>query len=137
MPRIPEPRSPETVARPPEATPRPERPADFRDIAALAGAQRPIRPVIARVPPPRSPTAERRQLTNLIDTAGPSRGPKPKPAEGLLRARAEGAPPAQPTGSVRSEQQALVGMKVLPASCWSGGASRWRWWQSRHDTPCK
>ena len=156
MPTRPEamPRPPEavpTLSRPPEAMPRPseamsrpepmprlERPADFRDVAELAGAQRPVRPVIARAPPPRSAPAERRQLSSLIDSVNQPRPPRLKPSEGPLRARAESAPP--PPAASRLEQaaqQAYGGLKVLPASCWSGGASRWRWWQSGHDAPCK
>jgi hypothetical protein len=29
------------------------------------------------------------------------------------------------------------GIKLLPASCWSGGASRWQWWASRDGSRCK
>jgi hypothetical protein len=38
--------------------------------------------------------------------------------------------PVQPT-------PAVYGFKVLPASCWSGGASRWRWWASGQGASCK
>jgi hypothetical protein len=146
----------EAIPRPPEAMPRqefgprpeimsrPERPADFRDIAELAATQRPARPVLARTPP-RSPPAERRQLSSLIDAVSPPRIAKPRLAEAPLRARAESAAPvlaaAPATRPVQAAQSSpgLGGLKVLPASCWSGGASRWRWWQSGsgQETPCK
>jgi len=48
--------------------------------------------------------------------------PKPKVAE---------APPPEPA------QRAPSVFKLLPASCWSGGASRWKWWASSQGTPCK
>jgi hypothetical protein len=46
----------------------------------------------------------------------------PRVAEGLSRVRA-----ALSTSS----------FKLLPASCWSGSAARWRWWASSGGTPCK
>ena len=48
--------------------------------------------------------------------------PKPKVAE---------ASPPEPA------QRAPSALKLLPASCWSGGASRWKWWGSSQGTPCK
>jgi hypothetical protein len=66
--------------------------------------------------------------------------PKPKLAEGL-------SPEQEPQAtSVQAQQTAAVqtqpalstsNFKVLPASCWSGGASRWRWWASGSQTPCR
>src|SRR6266851_4178909 len=50
--------------------------------------------------------------------------PKPKVAE------ASPPEPAQRAPSVYS-------FKLLPASCWSGGASRWKWWASSQGAPCK
>jgi L,D-transpeptidase catalytic domain len=50
--------------------------------------------------------------------------PKPRVAE---------APPpeqAQPAPTV-------YGFRLLPSSCWSGGATRWRWWSSSQGVPCK
>jgi hypothetical protein len=39
--------------------------------------------------------------------------------------------PAQPAPSTAH-------LKLLPASCWSGGASRWQWWAaSSQQNPCK
>jgi hypothetical protein len=50
--------------------------------------------------------------------------PKPKVAE---------APPPEPAQRAPS----VYGFKLLPASCWSGGASRWKWWGSSQGAPCK
>jgi L,D-transpeptidase catalytic domain len=44
----------------------------------------------------------------------------------------EASPPVQPQPS-----QSVAGLKLLPTSCWSGGAQRWRWWGSGRGTPCK
>jgi hypothetical protein len=45
---------------------------------------------------------------------------------------AEGQPPEH-----AQQAKQAYGMKVLPASCWSGGASRWRWWGLGREAPCK
>ena len=129
------------------------------EMAELSG-QRPIRPATARAPlPSRSSPTERRQLTNLIESVNSPRGPcgvradfadcraKPKSPEGPpLRERAEAPPPpalpaasARPAPPPQQQQQApsVYGMKVLPTSCWSGGAARWQWWRAGQDMPCK
>jgi hypothetical protein len=138
--------------------PKPEHFGDFSEMAELS-AQRPIRPATVRAPlPSRSPPTDRRLLTNLIESVNSQRGPcsiradvtdcrtRPKPAEGPSRERAEAAPPAPPVASARPAPQAqqaqqappaVYGFKVLPASCWSGGAARWRWWRAGQDVPCK
>ncbi|CCD99654.1 L,D-transpeptidase [Bradyrhizobium sp. STM 3809] len=73
------------------------------------------RTMAARTPPaPRPATPERRLSTSLLAQNAP-----PEPAQ-----------PAQPSST-------LYGFKVLPASCWSGGASRWRWWASSQTASCK
>jgi len=46
---------------------------------------------------------------------------------------AEGSPPQPPQSGSSSSS-----LKLLPASCWSGGASRWQWWaSSREGNQCK
>jgi hypothetical protein len=134
--------------------PKPEHFGDFSEMAELS-AQRPIRPATVRAPlPSRPPPNDRRQLTNLIESVNSPRGPcgiradftdcrtRPKLPEGPARERAEAAPPAPPTASARPAPQAqqapaVYGFKMLPASCWSGGAARWRWWRAGQDAPCK
>jgi lipoprotein-anchoring transpeptidase ErfK/SrfK len=60
------------------------------------------------------------------DTANGSPDCRPK----LKVAGGPSPQPAQPAPSIS-------GFKLLPSSCWSGGASRWRWWASGHGNPCK
>ncbi len=55
---------------------------------------------------------------------GPRAGDAPKVVEGSSSEQ------AQPTSSTSN-------FKVLPASCWSGGASRWQWWSSNQGNSCK
>jgi hypothetical protein len=61
--------------------------------------------------------------------------PKPKPeaprvAEAPKMAEGSSPEPRQPAASTSS-------LKLLPASCWSGGASRWKWWASGQANPCR
>jgi hypothetical protein len=69
---------------------------------------------------------------------------KPKVAEGSPEKAQPAAPvqsqaaPAQQAAPIQSQQEASVSsFKLLPASCWSGGASRWRWWASSEGAQCK
>jgi L,D-transpeptidase catalytic domain len=148
----PPPRESEQPREMSSAEPKLERLGAFGDMAELSGVPRAIRPANARTPlPSRSPPADRRLLTNRIVSVNPPRGPcsahpdsadcriKPKLAEPAPQKRAEAALPAQPVASAGPAQQApaVYGFKVLPTSCWSGGASRWRWWRSAQDVPCK
>ncbi len=105
--------------------------------------QRGHRQIAARIalpprPPPASPPAARRVLTEVRPPANVPRTPcgaggadespdcRPKPKV------VEGPPPEQPQPA-----PVIYGFKLLPASCWSGGASRWRWWGSSQGAPCK
>jgi L,D-transpeptidase catalytic domain len=54
----------------------------------------------------------------------------PKAVDGPKAAEGSSPEPAQPAPSTSS-------LKLLPASCWSGGASRWQWWSSNQGNPCK
>jgi L,D-transpeptidase-like protein len=60
--------------------------------------------------------------------------PKPRLAEVTP---AEPAQPAQPQRVPAKQTQSGYGFKLLPTSCWNGGASRWRWWSSGQETSCK
>jgi hypothetical protein len=88
------------------------------DMAELSSGQHASRPATARTPlPSRSPPADRRVLTHLVDSVNPPRA-------------------AQPVASARPTPS-IYGLRMLPASCWSGAASRWRWWGTGQDTRCK
>ena len=45
---------------------------------------------------------------------------------------AEGYSPEMPQPAAPASS-----FKLLPASCWSGGASRWQWWASSQQNPCR
>jgi hypothetical protein len=107
----------------------------YRPMAAKnAGPPRPPPPS----PPAPPPAAGRRMLSDARpatnaprapcgaggDTANESSDCRPKP-------RVAEAPSPEPAQQVPS----VYGFKLLPSSCWSGGASRWRWWAS--SPPCK
>jgi len=81
-------------------------------------------------PPASSPRAACAALE--AGASGDSSDCRPKPKV------AEASPPEQPQ-TVQQAQRASTGsgLKLLPASCWSGGASRWRWWGSGREAPCK
>jgi hypothetical protein len=110
----------------------PEPPSIVRNnrpvAASNAVAQKPLPAPPLMAPPPSS----RRVLVNEVKpAAAPARPPcetdgsspdcrtKPKVAQ---VAPAPSAPPAQAASSAASSAP----FKLLPASCWSGGASRWR-----------
>ena len=112
------------------------------EMAELTPAQRGNRPIAPRPPP----AAGRRILTDVrlpasaprapcgVGEAGPANGssrPSDESSDCRSKARvAEGLPPEQ-------GQQVRSVFKLLPSSCWSGSASRWRWWASGQGVPCR
>jgi L,D-transpeptidase catalytic domain len=108
------------------------------------------------LPPPRVASNARRLLAYvkppasvprgaaMADTANgsprpPSQASDARPKPKLEAPRVTEAPkiaegsspePTQPASSSSS-------LKLLPASCWSGGASRWKWWASGQANPCR
>jgi lipoprotein-anchoring transpeptidase ErfK/SrfK len=117
------------------------------EMPELSPARRGNRPMVAKsagpprlpLPQPSPPAAGRRMLSDARqatnaprapcgaggDTANESSDCRPKPRV----AEAPSPEPAQQAPSV-------YGFKLLPSSCWSGGASRWRWWTSGQSS-CK
>ena len=103
------------------------------------------------LPPRPAPPADRRILADIRPPANAVRAPsgageadtangsprlsnefsdsrsRPKVVEGPKVAEGSYPEPAPSTSSI----------KLLPASCWSGGASRWKWWASSQGNPCK
>jgi hypothetical protein len=69
----------------------------------------------------RSPNDPSESRSKAVETSKVAAGP-----------RIEGSSPelAEPARSAS-------GFKLLPASCWSGGASRWQWWSSSRGSSCK
>lgn len=120
------------------------------DMPNLAPAQRNRLSAANNALPPKPP-ADRRLLADVRPPANALRAPrgageagtangsprlpnefsdsrsKPKVVEGPKVAEGSYPEPAASTSSV----------KLLPASCWSGGASRWKWWASGQANPCK
>jgi hypothetical protein len=134
---------------PPALYPPPPRIVRYREpgeMPELTPAQRGNRPMAAKnALPPRPPapaapppsTVGRRMVNDVRPPANAPRAPcgageasdessdcRPKPKV------AEASPP-------EPAQRAPSALKLLPASCWSGGASRWKWWGSSQGTPCK
>ena len=114
-------------------------------------ARRGNRPIAAKnAGPPRlplPPVAGRRMLSDARPATNAPRAPcgaggdtangSPRPSDESSDCRpkpkvAEGSSPEQ-----AQRAQSIYGFKLLPTSCWSGGASRWRWWASSQGTPCK
>jgi hypothetical protein len=127
------------------------------DMPELSPAQRGNRPIAAKnsLPPlrptPAPPPASRRLLSEVKPTANVPRAPceadtansSSRPSDDSSDCRpkpkvAEASPPEQAQQPQKAQQAPpSSGFKLLPASCWSGGASRWRWWGSSQGTPCK
>lgn len=92
------------------------------------------RRIIADARPPANPPSAPRAAREPEMTIGASRAaneaypprPRPKPVEGSRVAERSNPEPA-----------ANSGIKVLPSSCWTGGASRWKWWASGQANPCR
>ena len=103
------------------------------------------------LPPKPAPPADRRLLADVRPPASVLRVPS-----GAGEADTANGSPRLPTefSDSRSKPKVVVGPKVaegsypepasstssiklLPASCWSGGASRWKWWASSQGNPCK
>jgi L,D-transpeptidase catalytic domain len=125
---------------------------DAPDLPPALRGNQPM-PSRASLPPqpPTQPAPPRRMMANIkpaeglesVPASGPPRMPsqaseprsKPKLMEvpkiimGPRVAEGSSPPPAQPGSS--------ASFKLLPASCWSGGASRWQWWASRQENQCK
>jgi hypothetical protein len=136
-----------------------------RDMAEPTSTQRVNRPPARNTLLSRPPPAGRRMLTELNQPAtAPPRAPcgtggaanespdcraKPKAPEAKVAEgkavegkavdgkATEGKVAEAPAPERQQQAKPMYGLKVLPASCWSGGASRWRWWASGQEAPCK
>ena len=126
---------------------------EFGDAPVSPLARRAHRLVAARaaIPPRLAPVGGRRAQPDVV-AEGPVREAAREPAREAAREPVREAarepvreatrePVREATREpVREQAQptpAVYGFKVLPASCWSGGASRWRWWASRQGGSCK
>jgi len=121
--------------------------ADMGEPPPIPRANRPLAARNSLPPPPTlSPPPARRMLSDARPPASVPRAPcdadaanassdcRPKPK------LVEASPPPQPAPQAQPAPQPQAApptstFKMLPASCWSGGASRWRWGSS--PAPCK
>jgi hypothetical protein len=103
------------------------------DMPELAPPPRGNRSIVARSAAPPRP-AGRRMLSD-VRPAAPRAPCSAEDESPDCRARA-----AYAVGSSTDQAQqtpTIYGFKLLPTSCWSGGASRWRWWSSGQTASCK
>jgi lipoprotein-anchoring transpeptidase ErfK/SrfK len=117
-------------------------------------ARRGYRPIAAknagppRLPPPPPPPAPgRRMLSDARPAINAPRAPcgaggdtangSPRPSDESSDCRPKPRVAEAPSPEQTQQAPSVYGFKLLPSSCWSGGASRWRWWASSQGTPCK
>jgi hypothetical protein len=121
------------------------------EMPELTPVQRGNRPIAAknalppRPPPPAGPpppsTVGRRMLTEVRPPA-PANAPRAPCGAGEASDESSDCRPKPkvaeaPTPEPAQRAPSVYGFKLLPASCWSGGASRWKWWASSQGAPCK
>jgi hypothetical protein len=121
--------------------------ADMGELPPIPRANRPLAARNSLPPPALSPPPARRMLSDARPPASAPRAPcegdaanassdcrpKPKLAEASPPPQ-QPAPQAQPVPQPQAAAPTST-FKLLPASCWSGGASRWRW--GSNQAPCK
>jgi L,D-transpeptidase catalytic domain len=133
------------------------------DVPPLSLAQHANRPIAAKsglLPPPPAPPRPLHAPHRILATVRPpvslpsapsgmgvvdrANGAPPPPNESRPKAvevaKANEGPKAAEGASAEPAQAAPsnASVKLLPTSCWSGGASRWKWWASSgQGNPCK
>src|SRR5712671_1919169 len=116
-------------------------------------ARRGNRPIAAknagppRLPLPPPPAAGRRMLSDARPAINTPRAPcgaggdtangTPRPSDESSDCRPKPRVAEAPSPEQTQQAPSAYGFKLLPSSCWWGGASRWRWWASSQGTPCK
>jgi len=115
-------------------------------------ARRGNRPIAAKNagpprPPPQPPAAARRMLSDARPATNAPRAPcgaggdtangSPRPSDESSDCRPKPRVAEAPSPEQTQQAPSAYGFKLLPSSCWWGGASRWRWWASSQGTPCK
>jgi hypothetical protein len=103
------------------------------DMPELAPPPRSNRSIVARGLVPPRPTG--RRMSSDVRPAAPRAPCSAEDESADCRARA-----AYAVGSSTDQAQqapTIYGFKLLPTSCWNGGASRWRWWSSGQTASCK
>jgi hypothetical protein len=120
QPPIPQPPIAKSLPPPPRLGPPPRR--VLADVKASANVPR--NPGVTG-----EPDAAPKSLNEAMDSRPPTRPAEaPRVAEAAPPVAAQPAPQSAASGS---------SFKLLPTSCWSGGASRWQWWSSNQGRSCK
>ena len=120
------------------------------EMPNLPPAQQGNRLIAAKNPlPPRpAPLADRRILA---DVRPPANAPRASNGAGEANTAKDFPRASTESSDYRPQSKVVEGpppeqaqqapwnhdFKLLPASCWSGSASRWQWWASSQGTPCK
>jgi hypothetical protein len=117
------------------------------EMPELPPVQRSNRPIAAKNPlPPRPPPASPppstvgRRLLAEVRPSAPANAPRPPCGAGEASDESSDCRPKPKVAEAsppEPAQRAPSALKLLPASCWSGGASRWKWWGSSQGAPCK
>ncbi len=125
---------------------------DGGDMSDLPPALRGSLPIANRGMPPPPPrlSTPRRVLADAKSSGNPPRMPNgagetdapssaPRIANESSDARAQARPVEGPKAAEAPSTPAASAsrIKLLPASCWSGGASRWQWWASSQGKACR
>ena len=111
-------------------------PVELAELSPQRGNRPPIMARSAATPP--RPPSIRRALADSRQPASTARAPCETTggqASSDCRAKPKAAEGSQPEQT--QQAQLVYGFKLLPAACWSGGASRWRWWGSSQVGGCK
>jgi hypothetical protein len=117
------------------------------EMPELPPVQRSNRPIAAKNPlPPRPPPASPppstvgRRLLAEVRPSAPANAPRAPCGAGEASDESSDCRPKPKVAEAsppEPAQRAPSALKLLPASCWSGGASRWKWWGSSQGAPCK
>jgi lipoprotein-anchoring transpeptidase ErfK/SrfK len=106
-------------------------------------ARRGNRPIAAknagppRLPLPLPPVAGRRMLSDARPATNAPRAPCGAGGDESSDCRPKPRVAEAPSPEQTQQPPSVYGFKLLPSSCWSGGATRWRWWASSQGNPCK
>lgn len=128
------------VAAPPLAVPD-NRPIAWKNAVLASNALSPKPGLAGRgMPTDIKPPANMPRALSVAREADPANG-APRLANGPFDSRArskvvEGPRVAEELSRVRAALS-TSSFKLLPASCWSGSAARWRWWASGGGASCK
>ncbi|HZR74632.1 L,D-transpeptidase family protein [Bradyrhizobium sp.] len=126
------------------------------DMPDLPPVTRGSQPIVMKgiAPPSLRPPATRRALSDAnppanvpragggageTDVAKSSPRLASEPADSRSQTKVIDAPKVVEAASSEPAQAArsASSIKLLPASCWSGGASRWQWWASNQANSCR